>query len=100
MIELKFDPEKGIWCEDLESLDKLKKNFFGEEKDGKIFLNIEEALYVLDLLNGRATQGETQISFNELASHFSKDNPRLIIKYNAYRDWRDRGLILKREKDV
>ncbi len=100
MIELKFDPNIGIWCEELESLDKLKKNFFGEEKDGKIFLKIEEALYVLDLLNGRVTQEEIQISFNELASHFSKDNPRLIIKYNAYRDWRDRGLILKREKDV
>ena len=100
MIEIKFDEKIGIWCEDLESLDKLRKNFFGWEKDGKIFLDIEEALYVLDLLNGRATHEETQMSFNELAAHFSKDNPRLIIKYNAYRDWRDRGLILKREGDV
>ncbi len=98
MIILSFDPKKGIFCEDDDSLDKLRKNFFGEEKNGKLFLEIEEALYVINFMNGIVRQDGKEIGFNELASKFG--DKRLIIKYNAYRDWRDRGLVLKRTENV
>ena len=96
MIELQYDPEIGIWCENEEGLEKLRKNFFGTEKESKIFLDIEEALYVLDLLNGKIIFNGEELGFNELASKFPEK--RLIIKYNSFRDWRDRGLVLKREE--
>ncbi len=96
MITLKFDPKIGVWCEDLESLDKLKKNFFGEEKDGRWVVDPEEALYIITFQNGIVNSDTGEVGFNQIASHFIKQDPRLIVKYNAYRDWRDRGLILKR----
>lgn len=40
------------------------------------------------------------ITFNQIASFYSAKEPRLFIKYNAYRDWRDRGLVSKRIVDV
>ncbi len=98
MITLNFDAEIGVWCDDPDSLDKLKKNFFGEEsKGGNWVLTSEEALYVIIFQNGLITNKITgeQMSFNQVASFYIKEEPRLIVKYNAYRDWRDRGLILK-----
>ncbi len=102
MIILNFDPERGVWCEDPDSLEKLKSNFFGEEKDDKVYLESEEALYVITFQNGIITNKNTgeQMSFNQIASFYIKEDPKLIVKYNAYRDWRDRGLILKRTEKV
>lgn len=96
MLLLEFDPKKGIWCDDEESLDKLRRNNFGHEKKGKLFLDIEEALYIINIQNGLVRKGKDPLSFNDLASFYAEKDPRLIIKYNTYRDWRDRGLILKR----
>ena len=98
MILLNFSPEIGVWCEETDSLDKMKKNFFGQEIKGKWVLDPEEALYVIIFQNGLITNKITgeQMSFNRVASFYIKEDPRLIVKYNVYRDWRDRGLILKR----
>ena len=97
MIELRFDPKKGIWCEDEESLDKLEKNHFGEKKGKKIELEIEEALFLINFQNATCTDSNGKaIGFNELAGSFVEKEPGLFIRYNAYRDWRDRGLVAKR----
>ena len=103
MLELRYDPKKGktgIWCEDPESLEKLEKNFFGEV-DGKDkkkrWLEIEEALFLINFQNASCVGPDgKQISFNDLAAAFVDKEPRLIVRYNAYRDWRDRGLVAKR----
>ncbi len=100
MLKLIWDPEKGIWAEDEESLEKLRKNFFGYEKDGKIFLEPEEALYLINFQNAVCKRGNETISFDDLASFYIKKEPRLIIRYNAYRDWRDRGLIVRFAKEI
>ena len=102
MILLNFNPEIGVFCQDPDSLDKLKKNFFGEERGGNWVLEAEEALYVIVFQNGVITNiiTQEQMGFNQIASFYIKEDPRLIIKYNAYRDWRDRGLILKRANKV
>ena len=100
MLQIKFNPKKGIWCEDPDSLEKLRKNFFGNQKSGKIWLNIEEALYLINFQNAVCIKGSKAVGFNEIASFYAKDNPRFFIRYNAYRDWRDRGLIIKRVEDM
>lgn len=99
MIEMVWEKDK-IVVEDQESLEKLRKNFLGIEKEGRIYLNPEEALYVLEFMNGRCKKDGKEIGFNGLASFFSKTEPRLFVKFNAFRDWRDRGLILKRPEEV
>ncbi len=99
MIELKFDPKKGIWVEDEESVEKLRRNYFGHCVKGKIFLSGEEALYIVNFQNGVCKYGDKVLGFDEIASHFIKEDPRLFIKYNAFRDWRDRGLIIRRVEE-
>ncbi|RLI97878.1 MAG: tRNA-intron lyase [Candidatus Aenigmatarchaeota archaeon] len=101
MTELNFDPKKGIWCEDEEGLEKLEKNHFGEKEKNRIWLDIEEALFLMNFQNA-VCKGSTgkEIGFNELASHYADKEPRLFIRYNAYRDWRDRGLVARRMKGI
>ncbi|UCD03438.1 MAG: tRNA-intron lyase [Candidatus Aenigmatarchaeota archaeon] len=95
MIELRFDPKKGIWAEK-EDADRLRNNSFGEQKGDKLWLTPEEALYVVDLQNGQVRYGKKSLGFSDLLAEFARKEPRLMVKYNAYRDWRDRGLIIKR----
>jgi len=97
MLELKFDPKKGVFCEDPESLEKLEKNFFGDKKKGKLWLEVEEALFLMNFQNADCIgPGGKAIGFNELASAYAEKEPRFIVRYNAYRDCRDRGLVAKR----
>src|SRR4030042_711950 len=100
MIILKWDPKIGIWCEEEYGVEKLRKNFFGEFREGKVFLNPEEALYVITFLNGACYIHEQTAGFNEIASHYVGKNPRLMVDYNAYRDWRDRGLVLRKFGEI
>lgn len=95
MIPLIWDPQKGIWCEDQENVDKLRKNYFGTYRNKKLFLEIEEVLYLINFQNAVCMKGKKVLQFNDIAAHYAKKDPRFFIKYNAYRDWRDRGLIAK-----
>ena len=98
MIEIRFDPKKGIWAEN-EDADRLRNNSFGRQEKDKLWLMPEEALYILDLMNGRAVRGKKQAGFEDIVSAYAAKDPRILLKYNAYRDWRDRGLIVKRVDD-
>jgi tRNA-intron endonuclease len=97
MLELNFDPKLGIWAEG-EFADKLRNNYIGEPDKGKMRLHPEEALYLIDLQNGVVRQKgkDKTLGFSDILSLFAGREPRLMIRYNAYRDWRDRGLIIKR----
>lgn len=93
-----FSPGKGIWVEEEEGVERLRKNFFGEFKKGKVFLKIEEALYLIAFQNAYCYRDGERVEFSKLASHFPEKN--LFIRYNAYRDWRDRGLIIERFQEI
>jgi tRNA-intron endonuclease len=99
MFEVIWNPGKGLWAETPEGVERLNRNHFGtlEKGQGRIWLTVEEALYCINFLNAtcKAEDGR-EVAFNELAAHYSRSEPRLFIRYNAYRDWRDRGLILSR----
>lgn len=94
MIALHFAPKKGIWVEEEDGVDRLRKNFIGTYKNKKIQLTIEEALYLIAFQNAFCYQGDKRISFSDLAAHYPE--PDLFVRYNAYRDWRDRGLVIER----
>lgn len=95
MLELVWD-KNGIWASDPETVEKLRRNYFGTPKNRKISLEIEEALFLINFQNAICKHEGRNASYNDLAAHFAKKDPRFFIKYNAYRDWRDRGLIVKR----
>lgn len=96
MIELIYDKKsKHVYAEDQSTIDTLKRTFFGTLKDRKLYLDPEEALYLIDVRNAICKDRKGGIvSFNELAIKFSKKN-KLMSKYFTFKDWRDRGLIIK-----
>lgn len=102
MFEVSWDPKKGLWAETPEGIERLNKNFFGslEKGSGRIWLSVEEALYCINFMNAVCIRDGEPVTFNGVASFYSRDEPRLFIRYNAYRDWRDRGLILRRVADA
>ena len=95
MIELKWDPKAGLWSETDEGIQKLHQNYFGELGKRKVLLSAEEALYAMNFLNATCSRDGREVTFSEVASYYSRRDPRLFIKYNAYRDWRDRGLVVR-----
>ncbi|NOX71573.1 MAG: tRNA-intron lyase [Candidatus Micrarchaeota archaeon] len=96
-----LDKKKGGYAKDEETVEKLKKNFFGKSEGDVVWLEPEEFLYLVQFQNAEAFDPKGKpISFTDVMLHFSKKEKRLFIKYNAYRDWRDRGLILRRLTNV
>ncbi len=101
MIEITYDKRDGsLYSEDQSTIDVLRRTFFGEYRNKRLYLEIEEALYVMDVRNAicKSTDGDI-ISFNKLAVDFSSDK-KLMARYFTFKDWRDRGLVLKRPGSI
>ncbi len=79
---------------DQSSIDILRKGYFGNPTKGGLELSQEEALYLMDVRNAECRSAKGSISFNELAAKSWKKR-KFIARYFTYRDWRDRGLIIK-----
>lgn len=97
MLELQYLGKEHIVAEDQSTKDTIQKGFIGEpdpENRKRLNLSIYEALYLMDMRNARCTYKNKELSFNDLALKHWKDN-KFIAKYSTYKDWRDRGLIIK-----
>jgi tRNA-intron lyase len=94
MIRLELD-RKAIVVKEPSAVTSLQNGFYGQMKKGIITLSPEEALYIMDIRNGRCyDKAGNAYSFNEVAAFFLK-NKKLLAKYLTYKDWRDKGLILR-----
>jgi tRNA-intron endonuclease len=97
MLNLKLGQKEVVYAQEPETVEKLKKNFFGTEEKDRMVLFPEEVLFLVNFQNAVVTTEDgREMKFEELAGLFSKTEPRIFVKYNAYRDWRDRGLIARR----
>ncbi len=101
-MEIKFDPKKGVWTEDPETVERLRRNWIGELEKGKgrIWLEPEEALYAMNILKMKCLEGKREMDFNQMAGFYMPKVENLFVRYNAYRDWRDRGLVIKMFREV
>jgi len=101
MPQIKFIDSKFV-VEEPEEIGKLNSSFFGKFERGNLILRPEEAMYLVDIRKFECVdENGKNMSFNDIALKFIKDNPKIFAFYNAYRDWRDRGLHIKRfEKDI
>ncbi|MCC7552203.1 tRNA-intron lyase [Candidatus Micrarchaeota archaeon] len=80
---------------DPSSIGVLSKSFYGVMDKGEIILFPEEALYLADIRNAKCYDDAGNLySFNDLASLFLK-HKKLMARYFTYKDWRDRGLIVR-----
>jgi hypothetical protein len=96
MIRLELDRKKStIQVKEPADVSSLQKGFYGQMKKGIIRLSPEEALYIMDIRNGRCyDEAGNTYSFNQTAFLFLKGK-KLLARYLTYKDWRDKGLILR-----
>ncbi len=93
--------EKLAYVTDQSTKDILHGSFFGTVEGERLVLIPEEALYLIDVRNAKciASDNEAELSFNNIATEFSTNN-KFMARYFTYKDWRDRGLIIKEPKDT
>jgi tRNA-intron endonuclease len=99
-IELILEKDK-IKVKDQPTIDSLRKSSYGyyqkdKEKGNVLLLDSEEALYLMDIRNATCYENNKLITFNEVAEK-SKIN---LARYMTYKDWRDRGLVIRQLKDA
>lgn len=101
MIKLELDRKKRhLRVLEQSDVSSLQNGFYGQMKRGIIYLSPEEALYVMDIRNGRCYDDAfNEFSFNEVAALFVK-NKKLLARYLTYKDYRDKGLILRSADEV
>ncbi len=94
MLEIKYARGKLV-AADQSTKDILKKGYFGKVVDGELVLTVVEALYLMDSRNATCVDAKgKKLSFNELSRPHSADG-KFIARYFTYKDWRDRGLVIK-----
>jgi tRNA-intron lyase len=96
MIKLELDRKKrSLSVKEPSDVSSLQNGFYGQMKKGIIYLTPEEALYIMDIRNGRCfDEVGNEYSFNSVASLFLKMK-KLLARYLTYKDYRDKGLILR-----
>ncbi len=93
MISIEYAKNKFV-VKDQSSVDILKRGYFGQMVKSQLILSPQEALYLIDMRNAECTSAGAKISFNDIATKFWKE-PKFTARYFTYKDWRDRGLIIK-----
>jgi len=98
-LELVFDQAKRqVYVEDPSTNDILRSSSFGNLDKGKLILRPEEALYVIDVRKAHCVNLEgKEITFNDLAGLFNAK--KFMARYFTYKDWRDRGLVIRYVED-
>jgi tRNA-intron lyase len=101
MIKLELDRKKRLLTvKEPPDVSSLQNGFYGQMKKGIITLAPEEALYVMDIRNGRCFDAAgNEYKFNSVASLFLK-NKKLLARYLTYKDYRDKGMILRDAKEA
>ena len=78
-------------------MDTLRNGHIGMAMPkGTLGLAPEEALYLMDVRNAECTDSKTgnRLAFNDVAARFVHVS-KFMARYFTYKDWRDRGLIIK-----
>ena len=97
-MKLSWDGKK-VKTDDAQAVTALVRGCYGENKKGVIFLEPEEALYLVDVRGAECSGPSGKVmGFNELASGLG--GKKLLARYLTYKDWRDRGLFIRSEKEA
>ncbi len=95
-LTINFDRKsRQIYSSDQSAIDTLQNGFIGARHGARLLLSPEEALYLMDVRNASCIDADGKaLGFNELAGYFGS-KPKFMARYFTYKDWRDRGLIIK-----
>jgi tRNA-intron lyase len=97
-LELLFDEKtRTVFATDQSTKDVLRGGYFGALEKERLILTPEEGLYLIDVRHAscKSEQNGNEITFNDIALKFSTSD-KFMARYFTYKDWRDRGLVIKR----
>jgi tRNA-intron endonuclease len=80
-----------IW----KAFEELAEKGYGKEIENRLDLAFTEALYLLEKGKIAAKKGKAKYDFKKLLNSGLKRDPRLHEKFIVYRDFRERGLVVK-----
>lgn len=80
---------KSITAADQSTSDVLSNGYLGKSVDGKLRLDIIEAMYLMDVRAAECIveEGGESISFSQLCSEFAASK-KFMAKYFTFKDWR------------
>lgn len=96
MLSIIYDnKEERTYAQDQSTVDILKDGYFGSYGSGRLYLRPEEVLYLMDVRKTECKDlSGNVLTFNEMAMKLMRSK-KLMARYFTYKDWRDRGLIIK-----
>ncbi len=71
---------------------ELRDSHIGEFKNNKIYLHPVEVFYLANIRKAKVYDGSEELSLSKVFQRFYSSY--FFVKYNVYRDWRDRGLFI------
>ncbi len=80
-----------IW----KDFEELVEKGYGKEADDRLDIAFVEALYLLEKSKINVKKGRTRFDFKKLLGFGLKKDTRLHEKFIVYRDFRERGLVVK-----
>ena len=96
-LEICYDSKRRrLFAKDQSTIDILRNGSIGMYGNGELDLIVEEALYLVDVRKAVCTDASSgeALTFNDIAERFIK-NGKLMARYFTYKDWRDRGLMIR-----
>ncbi len=94
LLQLELVDGKYAIPKDQSTKDLLLKGSIGTLVGNILHLRPEELLYVMDVRKAMCSENGKELRFNEVAKRFGFEG-KLMARYFTYRDWRDRGLVIK-----
>ncbi|WP_048058255.1 tRNA-intron lyase [Pyrococcus yayanosii] len=94
-IEFRLSGDR-VFSEREKAINQLHNNRgYGEVIEGKLFLSLVEAAYLLEKGKIRVLDGDRELSLEELFDLGRKRDEDFDVKFLVYRDLRERGYIVK-----
>ena len=92
-----FLVDDKIVLKDKRLADTLRQKGFGEQKERELVLDLFEGLYLIEKQKFQIEEIKTteQISEEEYLKHASKKIKNFYLKYQVFRDLRERGFVVK-----
>jgi tRNA-intron endonuclease len=95
-IKAVFSREKVFAEETQESKELYEQSRFGELKEGKIWYSLVEGLYLLEKKKIEILDDKgKKIKQDDFIKKAKKVEPNFWVRYNVYKDIRNRGYIIK-----
>ncbi len=94
MMEAKLAEDRVI-IDDPAGKELHESGWYGNVEDGKLVLDLMEAVLLVERGRIEIASGEKKLNFNEFYHYVSTREERFLARYNVYRDLRERGLPVR-----